>query len=157
MKKLLFILLIFPFSLVYGQYTTPEVISSGGDSYSQPFGKMDVTIGEAVIETLNENNIFLTQGFQQSHFFAVSIQEDSESEDIGFNVYPNPATDVLNVFWNIDKTAIIYLYNLKGKLLMSESMYQNVQINISAYASGPYLLRLIEGNNQKVVIIQKLK
>ena len=66
MKKLFFLLIGLCFSLSsLAQYTTPEVISSGGDSYIQSNGKMDITIGESVIETYHSNGIYLTQGFQQ--------------------------------------------------------------------------------------------
>jgi len=151
------LILLFFVNLSFGQFTTPEAISSGGDSYNQPFGKMEVTFGETVIETLNENNIFLTQGFQQSHFFAVAIEENAVSDDIDFNVYPNPATDELNILWNIDETVLIFLYDLKGKLLYVGNMEKTSHINVTDYASGAYLLRLSAGSEQKTVIIQKLK
>ncbi|HNW70100.1 MAG TPA: T9SS type A sorting domain-containing protein [Bacteroidales bacterium] len=157
MKKYISILLCSIATNAFGQFTTPEAISSGGDSYSQPFGKMEVTIGETVIETLNENNIFLTQGFQQSHFFAVTIEENTLSEDIDFSVFPNPATDELNILWNIDETVLIFLYDLKSNLLYVDNMEKTSRIKVADYASGAYLLRLSAGIEQKTVIIQKLK
>lgn len=157
MRIILTFSLLFLVNLSFGQFTTPEAISSGGDSYSQPFGKMEVTIGETVIETLNDNNIFLTQGFQQSHFFAVAVEENTVPQDTGFSVYPNPATDELNILWNIDETVLIFLYDLKGKLLYVGNMEKTSRIKITDYASGAYLLRLCAGKEQKTVIIQKLK
>lgn len=141
----------------YGQFTTPEVISSGGDSYVKPFAKMEVTIGEPVTETFSGNDIIFTQGFQQSHFFAVTIEENTVSDNIDFNVYPNPAIDELNIIWNIDEPAMLFLYDLIGNLILSDNLIKHARINISGLAAGAYLLRFSEGNIQKTVIIQKLK
>ena len=57
MKKLLLILLCLPM-LVFGQVTSPSLISSSGDSYSNNNVNMDFSIGEVVIETHQNNEIF---------------------------------------------------------------------------------------------------
>ena len=49
MKKLLLILLCLPM-IGFGQVTTPSVISSSGDSFSNVSVLMDYTLGEIVLE-----------------------------------------------------------------------------------------------------------
>jgi hypothetical protein len=157
MRFIFILLFLFSFSLAFGQFTTPEAISSGGDSYSQPFGKMEVTFGETVVETLDGNNIFLTQGFQQSNFFVAAVEEETGISGYGFHVYPNPTIDELNIAWDIDGTVMIYLYDLNGRLIYSNNMVKTVRISVADFASGAYLLRLSSANTQKTMIIQKLK
>ena len=52
MKKPLLILLCLPM-LVLGQVTSPSVVSSSGDSYSNGGVIMDYTLGEIVIKTFS--------------------------------------------------------------------------------------------------------
>jgi hypothetical protein len=63
------------------------------------------------------------------------------------SVYPNPATTTLNVSGS---TGIAYLYNLTGKLLLSQDLSQSNSINLSALPNSIYMLS-IEGKNIKVV------
>ena len=67
MKKLLIILLCLPMT-GFGQITTPSVISSSGDSYSNGGVIMDYTLGEIVVETYANSTTILTQGFHQPEF-----------------------------------------------------------------------------------------
>ena len=52
----------------FGQITTPSVISSSGDSYSNGGVIMDYTLGEIVVETYANSTTILTQGFHQPEF-----------------------------------------------------------------------------------------
>ena len=54
MKKILLILLCLPF-IGFGQVTSPSVVSSSGDSYSNGNIIMDYTLGEIVIETFSNS------------------------------------------------------------------------------------------------------
>ena len=65
MKKLLLILLCFPF-IGFGQVLAPSLVSSSGNTFSSGNVIMDFSLGEVVITThLNSSNI-LTQGFFSS-------------------------------------------------------------------------------------------
>ena len=140
--------------VVLAQTTTPEVITTGGDSYSQIFGKMDVTIGESITETFSANDIKLTQGFQQCNYYVISIEEE---ENEGFKVYPNPTIDELNIEWDINENVMIFLYDMKGKLLYNGIMQKISRISLANYATGAYLLRLDSEKKRKTVIIHKSK
>jgi hypothetical protein len=73
-----------------------------------------------------------------------SVPEQS-SKNISFNLYPNPATDVVNLnIDNIDNAELtLTIYNVIGKLIRSEIVPQNQrQINVSDLNSGIYLVTL---------------
>jgi hypothetical protein len=86
MKKLLLILLCLPM-IGFGQVTSPSVISSSGDSYSNGSVIMDYTLGEIVVETHTNSTTILTQGFHQG---VLKVTTSVKNIDIKTKVYPNP-------------------------------------------------------------------
>ena len=88
MKKLLLILIALPM-IGFGQVTTPSVVSSSGDSYSNGGVIMDYTLGEIVIETYTNSNTILTQGFHQGD---LKVTTAVVNLDIKTRIYPNPTT-----------------------------------------------------------------
>ena len=64
MRYFLFLLLCLPM-IGFGQVTSPSVVSSSGDSYSNGNIIMDYTLGEIVVEAYGSPTTILTQGFHQ--------------------------------------------------------------------------------------------
>lgn len=67
-----------------------------------------------------------------------------------FVVYPNPATDFLNVeFANVVDDAIVNVYSTDGQLLsrsvINDQAGSKMTISVENYPSGIYLINLIEG------------
>jgi hypothetical protein len=58
-------------------------------------------------------------------------------------VFPNPATDVVSVYWDMPVSATLRLYNMQGELVLekivSETM-QETKISLENIAAGVYLL-----------------
>lgn len=158
MKRVFFLLFVLYLSFnTFAQYTTPEVITSGGDSFIQTFGKMDVTIGESIIETYQGNSIYLTQGFQQGNIIVAAIEEN-DSDDAGtMQVFPNPTINDLHIVSDIDAQILIQLYDLGGKLLYCGHAIKETILDFSVYAAGSYLLKLESGKASKTYKIQKVK
>jgi len=69
----------------------------------------------------------------------VSTQEKQSTKNI--KVYPNPASDYINVsFANNTKDAILFnLFNIQGQIVLSKTIKNNEQINISNLPKGMYL------------------
>jgi len=66
--------------------------------------------------------------------------------------YPNPAKDVVHV--QINGTAIITISNSAGKVLLTKSINNNAEINVSALAPGFYYLQnKASGEAQKIVVV----
>ena len=75
-------------------------------------------------------------------------------------VYPNPATDKINVYYSFDsdEPASVELYSQDGKLLYSNRIVQsNGQISIpaSGYNTGVYIVKLKQGNTLKTFQVLK--
>lgn len=61
----------------------------------------------------------------------------------GVSVYPIPAKDVVNLAWENAKPTRVLLYDLTGKLLQTINNVSDkkLQINVSKYPKGTYLLK----------------
>ncbi|MCF8373950.1 MAG: T9SS type A sorting domain-containing protein [Bacteroidales bacterium] len=74
-----------------------------------------------------------------------------ENDPQGFEMYPNPAQNILNI--EIDKPGKtqIKLYDVSGReVLSTESYGQSSQINISGLGNGFYNVEIISGNEKEV-------
>ncbi|HNW99607.1 MAG TPA: T9SS type A sorting domain-containing protein [Bacteroidales bacterium] len=59
-----------------------------------------------------------------------------------FEIYPNPATDVISVSYENIKNVNFYVYNVQGKLLFTKSAKnKNTKINISDLGKGVYFIK----------------
>ena len=79
------------------------------------------------------------------------------------NVYPNPTTDKINIQLSRNNgqmgTAEIQVFDVYGKLLETvetviENSLQTVQIDLSRYASGVYLIKAVTNGN--VLAVKKV-
>lgn len=65
-----------------------------------------------------------------------------------FNIAPNPSTDFINLKLNIDN-GLITIYNLNGSIAYKREVHNNMQIDISEFSNGIYILELIDLNTNK--------
>jgi len=134
------------------QILSPSVIASAGGCDENAYAKISWTLGETVIETETNGDYILTQGFQQSQFNVISVQENA-LPGYSVNVYPNPFTNQLNV--NItspeNSNFQLILFDINGKIIKNceNNTGQNfVFDNLSEYANGVYFLKAISTNSK---------
>ncbi|PKF76228.1 T9SS type A sorting domain-containing protein [Chryseobacterium sp. PMSZPI] len=77
---------------------------------------------------------------------------ETETKENTISLYPNPATNTVYIKVKENKNYYYQLYNTLGQLVKT-GMFENKQIDISALASGIYLIRI--NNSEKVVKIIK--
>jgi hypothetical protein len=155
MKKGLLILLCLPI-LGFGQVTSPSVVSSSGDSYSNGNVIMDYTLGEIVVETHTNSTTILTQGFHQE---ILKITTEVVNIDIKTKVYPNPTTNFLIVELEKNVNADILVYDINGKIVIKDRLNneQQKQLDFSFLKQGNYLLHINIADKQSVYQINKSK
>ena len=67
----------------------------------------------------------------------------NENTAIGFQVYPNPASDFLTLQgWNTTDELIYSIYSADGKLVQAENQFMNQPIAVSDLRQGIYYLKL---------------
>jgi hypothetical protein len=146
---------IFVFFLCVYSIQAQEVISCSGDYYEFSGGTLSWTIGECITESFTNNDIILTQGFQQSNLSIVSISEPLEPH-FTLQLFPNPTHENLTVqiddFFNLKYR----IYDSQGKLIMEgEFISEESEIKLSHAAHGIYHLNILRENkligNYKIV------
>ena len=121
-----------------------EVVSTQGDSYSNASGNIDFTIGEVIINTGTDGSNDLTQGFHQTNWNFVGLEDHSPSYEA--TIYPNPTSEVLNIKTSTFENVTYTLYDAQGKLVMQDMLSaEQTPIQVSQLAPGSYSLTL---NNQ---------
>ena len=121
-----------------------EVVATQGDSYSNASGNIDFTIGEVIINTGTDGSNDLTQGFHQTNWNFVGLEDHSPSYEA--TIYPNPTSEVLNIKTSTFENVTYTLYDAQGKLVMQDILSaEQTPIQVSQLAPGSYSLTL---NNQ---------
>ena len=75
---------------------------------------------------------------------AVSQSEPS----ITFKVFPNPATDEINVETNVDEETTFQLYNVIGQKVVEKTFERQTKVKVSEFSRGTYFYLLQHGINR---------
>lgn len=70
-------------------------------------------------------------------------------EEVSFNIFPNPTRDQLFI-QGIYETQRIEVFDVNGRLVISQEAYSNTELNVMDLQSGFYLLRLTNQSTQQV-------
>jgi hypothetical protein len=118
-----------------------EVIATQGDSYSNAGANIDFTIGEVVINTGTDGTNDLTQGFHQTNWNFLGVEDFAPNYEA--TIFPNPASDVLNIKTSSFENVTYTLYDAQGKLVMQNILSaEQTPIQVSQLAPGSYSLTL---------------
>jgi hypothetical protein len=123
-----------------------EVISSQGETYSNVNGSIDFTVGEVIINTGTDGTNELTQGFHQTNWNFLGVEDFAP--DYQATIFPNPTQDVLNIKTSVFENVTYMLYDAQGKLVMQNILSaEQTPIQVSQLAPGAYSLELIFENS----------
>lgn len=154
MKQILFTVLLTIPILSNAQLISREFIGSAGEELSSTNIQLNISVGEAVITTLESPNIVLTQGFQQPEVNLGTVDELQLNNEI--SMYPNPATDELHLKFLSDELSseqiTVRIFDVGGQLVLQEDgqlfpgSSQSFQLNVNSLRTGHYhLLVLTDG------------
>ena len=148
---------------VSAQQKKQEVISSAGGFYNNiavgSIYSISWTLGETLTTTFSAPGIILTPGFHNTYI--ITTVEENIRNTIKITVYPNPASDILNIEFDtpVDGEISLYLLDPQGKLVKTDKIepdVKNKQINMQNLPSGIYYLRLTKGKLVNVYKVVKL-
>ena len=148
------------------QMLTPTVIASTGGFSSNANGSLSYTVGEmTMVQTFSANGNILTQGFQQPNDNITGLIDLTQDEFGSFVVYPNPAVDNMWFGFQLPEEGKVQitLYDAIGQKISDvyHTSYDNgkivEQLNVSAYASGVYMLTMsfVSNKDGKVHVSSK--
>jgi hypothetical protein len=75
-----------------------------------------------------------------------------------FNVYPNPATDMINVSFNEVVNGTVSIINIAGKEVLSATVNgAQTSISTTTLSSGVYYVQVNNGNSTQIdkIVIKK--
>lgn len=103
-------------------------------------GKVSVTATGSVPACAVTTTITITIG---------STGLDDIAKQLGIEVFPNPATTVLNVKRKrLPEEQTIALYDVQGKMLLQQQLKEEQQLNIEGLAKGVYILKIGDWRGQ---------
>jgi hypothetical protein len=122
-----------------------EVVSTQGESYTNSSGAIDFTVGEVIINTGTNGNNTLTQGFHQTNWNFLGIEDHVPTFEV--QLYPNPTSDVLNIKTMAFENVSYSLYDSKGKIVLQDNLsLELTSIQVSQLSVGTYSLTLNNGS-----------
>ncbi len=132
-----------------------EVISSYGMSATNTNASIDNTVGELSINTLNNGNNTLTQGFHQSNLTVLAV--DNFDTNFIVKIYPNPSSDIFHIDIPDFTDTSYKIYNINGQLIKENNIQKmSNQIQINDLKNGMYFLALYK-NNQRIKTYKIIK
>ena len=152
MKKLLLFGALALSSVTYAQ----EIVSTQGDSYTNGSGSIDFTIGEVVINTGTDGTNDLTQGFHQTNWNFLGV--DNHEQNSEATVYPNPMGTELYIQTENFEYVSYVLYDATGRIV-AENKLNALQtgIDVSTFAPSSYSLVLQDENQNKIKTFKLIK
>ncbi|MFK7833399.1 MAG: T9SS type A sorting domain-containing protein [Winogradskyella sp.] len=145
--------------------------ATGGDEYVWSTGETTQSIQVSPSETTDYTvTVFNPLDFDEATV-TVEIENNCEGQtvinpigiprDFDFDIYPNPASDILNIKYSgVFEVSDVHIYEVTGKLIKrvqvsneNVSLSATQQIDISSLQSGVYFIKLI---GEEKDIIEKL-
>jgi hypothetical protein len=139
--------------LANGQSVERHVVASAGDYFVTPNLSLSWTLGEAVTETVSNEFMMLSQGFQQGEKITFTTIKDPLARLFDIKVFPNPTSDVVNISINSEMNDIltVQIYSMAGeKVLTEKTSDKNIQLSLADLAPANYLLSLRKLNGELI-------
>lgn len=119
-----------------------EVVSTQGTTYSNASGTIDFTIGEVLISTGADGTNNVTQGFHQTNWNFLGMEDFAPEIDV--SIFPNPTQDVLYINTKSFENVTYTLYDAQGKLIIQNKLCADITpVQVNQLAPGSYSLELI--------------
>lgn len=163
MKKLTILTIGFFFAVLsFGQSLSLDVVATAGDYFVGENGSLSWTLGEPIIETFASDDLILTQGFQQSYYSVVAVQ-DLETDTYDVKIFPIPARDFINIeiTSQIDPANLnLELYDVMGNVVFQKYIENTTffeKIYLTGYQTNMFFLKVSNTTNQQVKTFKILK
>ena len=156
----LLILFLVLAKITTAQTFTQEIYTTSGGFYHQINGSMQFTIGEPLIETYQNNNGQLFQGFEQGNYVVSGINEISNNPAASCIIFPNPATNFVQIQFSSRNPYSTYHYkllNTQGLEIATGNLTNPTEtINLSNLSNSIYILQIADekGYSQNFKLIK---
>ena len=121
-----------------------QVFSTAGFHTEQ----IEFNIGEVMTSTFQNDDLLLTQGFEQGELIDIAVNEIPSISSL--LIYPNPTRFQFAVATPGKSSSLdITILDMTGQLVEVISVYQQTQnIDVTALAAGTYMLNIISADQK---------
>ena len=136
---------------LYSQSADRSVIGTTGESSKTTTMTVNWTLGEPIIQSQQNSDYHLTQGFQQSDIVVTPVANGAETPEIDISVFPNPVSEILNIQWDQHTSGLEFrMVDLHGKTVRKGkgNQSQQLQLQVSNLAAGTYVLSAVKGDTK---------
>ena len=71
----------------------------------------------------------------------------SNTNTENFKLFPNPANEIINIETNFSNQCLLQIFNNEGKIIYTQTNdHKNIELDISNFTNGKYLLQIIHDN-----------
>jgi hypothetical protein len=134
-----------------GHTFSNEVVAGAPNTGSYNYTVDDLYSDNVRFKVKGHGNIFfdISKANIKIHGNPLAVNQINDNKLIA--IYPNPATDVLNIRNNASVAHLmnVNLYNIDGRLVWSGDMQQRLDINVNAFARGVYVIHFYDTENGK--------
>ncbi|WP_044401010.1 T9SS type A sorting domain-containing protein [Lacinutrix sp. Hel_I_90] len=81
-----------------------------------------------------------------------TLSTDAENLEISFKIYPNPTSNKATIITANTAEKKVEIYNLLGTKIYSNVLFKELDVNVSTYASGVYIVKVSDANNNQKTI-----
>lgn len=120
-----------------------------GDGQSYNFQGVDMMPRVAVqrVHFSNDNPTNIAFPVFNKNFVSVDVPQISATSNFDINVFPNPATDKIQVFANQQGEHELTITDLTGNVITTARFDDNIILNTSQYSKGIYFVTVDDVNN----------
>jgi len=127
---------------------------AGGTRSTPTFNSMETKNFREVYHMYQGINAWISAGYP-------TVSGYTDLQDISatklFQLYPNPAQNILFVNFESDGSGKLVLFDLQGKILKEETLYSGLQkVDVSKIPNGIYILKILSENDvytEKITIL----
>jgi len=150
------------FQGAFAQSIARSVVGSAGDTQTHPdFGSLHWTVGEPVVETIQQSPVRLTQGFHQTYYdLVVEVEDGPKKPNWAVKLYPNPTTELVTLETTYTGNLHVAIVNLNGQALYTQEISGGGvnTFDLKDHPAGTYLLSLRDaGQNIQTFKILKIR
>jgi len=121
-----------------------EIITSSGASAFNSSTQVNWIIGEVFTETFSNKTNRVTSGFCQPNLKIILDVKNIKGE-VKLFIFPNPATQIVNINYKGQLPADIKVFNIKGEIISNEKINRpSTELNFSGNKKGIYIIEIIE-------------
>ena len=155
MKAIIFILLLMPVAVFSQVEIAKSSLAPVGGVAAVGSNTVIYTVGELAVQEVDVGDVHLSEGFIGKTLKSMATKIRDYAPLKGVRVFPNPVHDVLFVDLPDNSNYLIYLFDVKGKMLLNKKVScKSTQINMGSFKTAVYLLLITDVKNRKKQLVK---